>query len=178
VQHLSEAERPALLVLVRQGWQWVTRKLQLPVDLSSDDVALGRLVGAWSLCPSPKPGFSFPDAAAPPLSLSTNLPDNAAKITLRVIPEHQAVQHRTIWRLRLEMDQISPIPEVHVGVGEADRQTTGTRVLSIDRPVEFHMVPPSRDSYWFSFEWRSPQGEWQEAKVELPLRSALFGRAL
>lgn len=175
-EQLREAESPTLLTLIGQRWQWFSGKTRSLIALSDEDVLLGKRIGAWFLHQPPEVGFSFPDDSKPPLSLSISLPGNTALINLQVIPEYQATPQRWSWRLHLKMQQTSLTPEVHVGIGDMNRLLTGTRVLRSDRSAEFHMPPPTRDGYWLYFEWHLPEGEWQEHKVEVPLRSESSGR--
>jgi hypothetical protein len=97
------------------------------------------------------------------------LPDHAAHINVKVVPEYLTSEHRHIWRLHLELDPTSTISVIYVAIGNAEHQTTGSRTLNVSRSVEFQLAPPTRDPYWVYFEWKTARGEWQTDKQELRL---------
>lgn len=170
-RQIREGERSAYLVLGERVWQWVADALAKPVALSRDDEAIGRRVGAWSLRAQPAAAVGRLAESHRPVALTASLPGNIGLVNLQVTPGFQAAAHATFWSLHLELDTRSRLSSLYVGVGDADRLSTGSRELRADRPVEFRVDPPAGKFYWLYFEWKTAQGEWKTAKLELPLRS-------
>lgn len=165
------SEPKSTLLLAEQGWKWFTKNSDDSVKLSEIDVAQHHQIGAWSLRPSRSPAttFSSESHAIHPLSLSIDLPDNAAEVLLHVTSAYQSTEHRLMWQLLIEILDPAKTPILYVGLGDAISQTIGYRALRLDRAVDFQIAPPVHTFYCLYFEWKSVAGQWQTKIEKLPL---------
>jgi len=169
-REITKPPPPSSLILVKNVWKWLTNNLQIEAELSENDI--NRNVGDWlfqSFGEVATTGVHFPDDVKPPLSLSTELPNNLAKIHLKVIPEYRASEHKEIWNLHLELDETSQLSRILAGA-EHKNDMIAKKSLRKDRPVEFQLTPPMHNNYSLIFEWKSSDGKWQKHRTEIPLQ--------
>jgi CHAT domain-containing protein len=160
-RQLRGSQDGGALVLTPQGWRQAGTGLKPEPDAWS---------GPWKLEPTPSAGsVRFPDDAQSAQGLVTELPGGAGRIELRVQPEHRGSDHRQVWKLSFRLEE-PRVPLVQVGVGGPDTVRPGRRSLRPDRPVQLQLAPPARTPYHADFAWKSEQGEWQEHRIEIPLR--------
>lgn len=172
----SLSQRPTanrVLVLARQTWYWAVRakepaQFKLEERLSTMGEKLDNILGAWSLTESPPTSYAMPTGTQqPPLGLATSLPDDAANITLHIIPNFLAANHQYVWELKFLFGQGSTIDTALVGIGDAEDNTTGYRILRENQPVTFQVPPPGTDSYWVYLRWKTDT--WHSTSLELNL---------
>jgi len=164
---------PQTLVIRRKGWFIGAGRVWAPQ--TDSDLARRRRVGDWSLWPTePSQAEIFGPAQPKTLArtLAYDLPGNAGTVLVSLAPEFQGVENREVWRLGVQLAPHSRTPVVNVSLGTKDRARTGRRQVSADAPADFPpLEPATRSSLWIYFRWQNPDGAWQEAKTEFPVRS-------
>jgi hypothetical protein len=168
---ISKPTPDSSLILAKNVWKWLKDNLQIEAELSENDI--NRNAGDWllkSFWEVAATRIHFSDDIKPPLSLSIDLPNNLAKIHLKVILEYRASEHKEIWNLHLDLDTISQLSRIFVGA-EYKNYMIAKKTLRKDRAAEFQLMPQIHNNYSLIFEWKSSNNKWQIHKTEIPLRN-------